>query len=206
MSSHEPHFLFGNFINLSIKEVTFHPLDYPFEFLPVFQSFWLFVHIKVSLTIIVPPGFGVLCDVDILRMFMLYTVNIDSEWVNNFFKYIAIKNEICFEIFDKICQLFNKMIFFLIILGERLFCYMNMFLNYQYVDGNRSVIWCKSLVWVDMMVVMLLLCSVELSQRKTRFKTKFESWTLLEYLVGKDSVGLEISKQKESAILNKVSL
>ena len=51
-----------------------------------------------------------------------------------------------------------------------------------------------------------LFCSVELGQRKTRFKTEFESWLLSEYLVGKNSVGLEIFNWKESAILKRVSL
>ena len=65
-------------------------------------------------------------------------------------------------------------------------------------------------VWSDISLqsrwIWWLLCFVKLGQRKTRFKTEFESWTLLEYLVGKYSVGLEISKQKESAISNKMSL
>ena len=50
-----------------------------------------------------------------------------------------------------------------------------------------------------------LLNSVENSQRKTRSRTELESWLLSEYLVGKNSVGLEISNWKESAILKRVS-
>ena len=48
--------------------------------------------------------------------------------------------------------------------------------------------------------------SEEKGQRKTRSKTELESWSLLEYLVVKNSAGLEISNWKESAILKRVSL
>ena len=138
--------LVGNFINFSIKKVIFHPPNHLFEFLLVFQSFWLSVHIEIPLIIIIPPGFGVLHNVDFLRMFIPYVIDIDSKWVDNFFKCIVIKNEICFKVLDKICQIFNKVIFFLTILDERLFCCMNIFLNYWYINSNRGIIWCKSLV------------------------------------------------------------
>ena len=46
----------------------------------------------------------------------------------------------------------------------------------------------------------------EESHRKMRFKIELESWSLLEYLVGKNSVGLESSNWKESAILKRMSL
>jgi len=39
-----------------------------------------------------------------------------------------------------------------------------------------------------------------------RSNTKFESWVLSEYLVGRNSVGLESSTWKESAISERVSL
>ena len=39
-----------------------------------------------------------------------------------------------------------------------------------------------------------------------RFKIELESWSLLEYLVGKNLVGLESSNWKESAILKRMSL
>ena len=81
-----------------------------------------------------------------LYMTIPYAIDIDSKWVDNFFKCIVVKNEICFKVLDKICQIFNKVIFFLAILDERLFCCMNIFLNYWYVNGNRGIIWCKSLV------------------------------------------------------------
>ena len=48
--------------------------------------------------------------------------------------------------------------------------------------------------------------SEELGHKNTRSKTKFESWTLSEYLVGKNLVGLESSNQKESAMSKRVSL
>ena len=46
----------------------------------------------------------------------------------------------------------------------------------------------------------------EESYRKMRFKIELESWSLLEYLVGKNLVGLESSNWKESAILKRMSL
>ena len=39
-----------------------------------------------------------------------------------------------------------------------------------------------------------------------RFKIELESWSLLEYLVEKNLVGLESSNWKESAILKRMSL
>ena len=54
--------------------------------------------------------------------------------------------------------------------------------------------------------IQWLLCSDELGHRNTRFKTKFESWTLLGYLVEKNLVGLESFNQKESVILKRVPL
>ena len=51
-----------------------------------------------------------------------------------------------------------------------------------------------------------LLNSEEESHRKTRSKIELESWSLLEYLVGKSSVGLESSNWKESAISKRMSL
>ena len=130
----------GNFIDFNIKKVIFHSSNHLFEFFLVFQSLWLSVHIEVPLTIIIPPDFGVLHDVDFLRMFIPYVIDIDSEWVDNFFKCIVVKNEIHFEVLDKICQIFNQVIFFLAILDKRLFCCINMFLNYWYVNGNGNMI------------------------------------------------------------------
>ena len=51
-----------------------------------------------------------------------------------------------------------------------------------------------------------LSCFGELECRNTRSKTEFKSWILLGYLVEKNSIGLEISNQKESAISKRVSL
>ena len=70
--------LVGNFINFSIKKVIFHPPNHLFEFFLVFQLFWLSVHIEVPLTIIIPPGFGVLHDINFLRMFI--PVRYSSHW------------------------------------------------------------------------------------------------------------------------------
>ena len=51
-----------------------------------------------------------------------------------------------------------------------------------------------------------LLNSNENGQRNTRSKMEFESWSLLENLVKRFSVGLEISSENESAISKRVSL
>ena len=44
------------------------------------------------MTIIVPPSFEMLCNIDLLGMFTPYTVDIISEQVNDFFKHGTIKN------------------------------------------------------------------------------------------------------------------
>ena len=63
-------------------------------------------------------------------------------------------------------------------------------------------------VWSDVNLysrwIQLLLCSIKFGCRNTRFKTEFESWKLLEYLVGKNSVGLDSSTWKGSAISKRV--
>ena len=51
-----------------------------------------------------------------------------------------------------------------------------------------------------------LLNSNENGQRNTRSKMEFESWSLLENLVKRFSVGLEISSENESATSKRVLL
>ena len=48
--------------------------------------------------------------------------------------------------------------------------------------------------------------SKEEGQRNTRSKTEFEFWLLSKNLVGKFSVGLEMARENESAILKRMSL
>ncbi len=52
------------------------------------------VCVQVSITVIVPPDFEMPCDVDFLRMFMPYIVDVYSKRVDNFFENIDINNRI----------------------------------------------------------------------------------------------------------------
>ena len=66
-------------INFSIKEVSFCLLNYFFELFPVFKLFRLFIYIQISIAIVVPPSFGILCNVYNLGVFVPYSVNIVGE-------------------------------------------------------------------------------------------------------------------------------
>lgn len=61
------------------------------------------LYIEVLTAIIIPPSFGVLYNIDSLRVFILYTVNIISERVDYFFKYSTVMDGIHFKILDKVC-------------------------------------------------------------------------------------------------------
>ena len=47
------------------------------------------------------------------------------------------------------------MIFFLTILSKNLFCCLDVFLSYWYIDRDGSMIRGKSLIWVNMMIILL---------------------------------------------------
>ena len=187
--------LVGDFIDLIIKELSFCFLDSFSEFLPIIQTFWMSVYVKISATIIVPPGFGIPCNIDFFRVLMPYIADIYSKRVDNFFKNIDINNRISLEVFYEIFQFGNKSIFLLTILNKNTLQYPNLFLDYKNVDSDGSMIRGRSPIRVDM--VGIKFCW---------FRTELESWSLSEYLVGKFSVGLESSRWKESTILNKISL
>ena len=156
--------LVNNLINFFIKEVAFYFLDYPFEFILVFQLFWLSVLIQILLTVIIPSSFGMIFDVNFPRVLMPYVVNICSEGIYNPFEHIAIKNWICLEIFNKVYQFFNKAIFLLTIPSKDSFCCLDVFLSYWYINRDRGMIRGKSSIQVDMMIV--LLCQIGLKEDK----------------------------------------
>ena len=110
--------LIGDFIDLIMKELLFCFLDSFSEFLPIIQTFWMLVCVKVSATIIVPPGFGIPCNIDFFRVLMPYIADIYGKRVDNFFKNIDINNRISLEVFYEIFQFGNKLIFLLTILDE----------------------------------------------------------------------------------------
>jgi len=85
-----------------------------------------------------------------------------------------------------------------------------------FLGKNCFLVWNHSLsieistvmeAWLDVNLhsgwIQWLLYSIEFRHKNTRSNTKFESWALLEYLVGKNSVGLESSTWKELVISKK---
>ena len=95
---------------------------------------------------------------------MPYVVNICSEGIYNFFECVTIENWICLEIFDEVYQFFNKAIFFLTILGENLFHCLDVFLSYWYIDRDGDMIRDKSLIWMN--IIIILLCWIGLKEDK----------------------------------------
>jgi len=73
---------------------------------------------KVSITIIILPGFGISCNVDFLKVLIPYVVDIYGKRVDNFFKNVDINNKISLKVFYEIFQFSNKLIFLLVILDE----------------------------------------------------------------------------------------
>ena len=62
------------------------------------------------MTVIILPGFGILCDVDFLRILILYIVEFYSKRVDNFFKNIDIDNRIGLEVLYEVFQFGDKSI------------------------------------------------------------------------------------------------
>ena len=147
--------LVSDLINFFIKEVVFHFLNYPFEFLPVFQPFWLSVLIKILSTVIIPPSFGMLCDVSFPRVLMPYIINICSKGIYSPFEHVVIENWVCLEIFDEVYQFFNKANFFPTILGKDSFHCLDVFLSYWYIDRDSGIIRGESPIQMNMMIIVL---------------------------------------------------
>ena len=91
-------FLVSNFIDFLIKELSLCFLDHFFEFLPIVQTSWLTVCIKVSLTIIIPPDFGMPQNIDFFGVLLLQAINKHNKWIDHFFKGVDVNNGVSFEI------------------------------------------------------------------------------------------------------------
>ena len=94
--------LIDDLVDFSIKEVSFCLFNSPFKSLPVFQMFGLSVRVEIPMTIIVPPSFRMLSNVDLLRMFVPYSLDIIGEQINNVFKSFSTLNRVHFEILDRV--------------------------------------------------------------------------------------------------------
>jgi len=119
----------GNFIDFFVKEAMFCLLDYSFESFPVLQLFGLFIYIEIPITVIIPPSYGVLCDIDFLGVFIPYSINIIGKQIN-FFKGSNVLDRVYFETLDKVYQLVNEITFLFAVLDKRMFCCLYMFLEY----------------------------------------------------------------------------
>ena len=78
----------------------------------------MLVCIQVSITVIIPPDFGMSCDVDFLGMFMPYIVDVYSKRVDNFFENININNRISLEILYEVFHFSNKSILLFTLFDE----------------------------------------------------------------------------------------
>ena len=113
--------LVGNLFDFSIKEVLFCLLNSLFESLPAFQIFGLSVHVKIPTTIIVPPSFRMLRNIDLPGVFVPYSFDIIGKQMNDIFKSFSALNKVYFETLDRAYQLVNKMTFLITILDKKLF-------------------------------------------------------------------------------------
>jgi len=77
-------------------------------------------YIQISTVVIVPPDFGMPCDVDFLGMFMPYIVNIYGKRVDNFLKNMNINNRISFEVLYEVFQFSNKLILLFTLFDENI--------------------------------------------------------------------------------------
>jgi len=104
-------FFVGNLVNFSIEKFLFCLLDSPFEFLPILESFGLFVHVYVSMTIIVPPSFRIFSDVNNLGVFMPYSIDVAGKHLNNSFESVNALDELGVDTLERMNKLVNKMRF-----------------------------------------------------------------------------------------------
>ena len=76
MSSQRLQFLLVILSIFPLKKFHFVFLTVSLNFFPVFQSFGLSVHIKIPMTIIIPPSLRMLSNINVLGVFVPYSVNI----------------------------------------------------------------------------------------------------------------------------------
>ena len=116
----------------------------------------LSVFIKIPVAVIVPPGFGLFHNVDFFGMLKPHTINVIGDLLNYWFKNFDAWNRVSIDVFKKRDDFFDKRTFFITILDQGSFLDLYIFLDNEDVDWYKSMIWNKSPIRVNMVVVKLL--------------------------------------------------
>ena len=160
------------------------------EFSPIFNISWTSVIFQFLLTLLIPPQFWVLCDINISWVFKpnsFYTVHsrISLFEICSIYRHLIISMSLLIKFFSSL--LFLTIIHFLI-------CIYSLIIAILTISG----------IWSDDSLhsgwIMWLLSSDEFEWRNIRSITKFESFWLSEYLVGTKLGALNLYKVIESAI------
>ena len=146
-------FLVSNFIDFLIKELFLCFLDCFFEFLPIVQTSWLIVCIKVSSTVVIPSGFGMPWNIDIFGVLLPQAIDKCSKWIDHFFKGIDVSNGVSLEILYRIIDFHDKLFLFFAIFNKDAFRDLKVFFNNRNGDGYKCMIRGEPPIWINMMGV-----------------------------------------------------
>jgi len=151
------------------------------------------------LTLFIPPSFRLFDNLDNFWMFVPYWFWSIYIFLNNEFKRIVVRDNWSVDVpnnMDKIGNKFFSSLLFLMIVH-----------HLSWINSSVMTILMVRGVWSDGYqisgLMLWLLISIELEQRKNRSITKFVLLALSEYQVGICWIGLDSLRSKESAICNR---
>ena len=92
--------LVSNFLNFLVEKVAFGLFDSALENFPIFDLLWNPILLQISMTILILPYLGVLCDNDNLWVFVPYSVCIISKILYNLLENFSAWNILYVKPFD----------------------------------------------------------------------------------------------------------
>lgn len=92
--------LVGNFLKFLVKKVIFGLFDSALENFLIFNLFWNPILLQIFITILIPLYLGVLCDIDDLWVFVLYSAHIIGESLYDLFQNFSTWNILYVKPFD----------------------------------------------------------------------------------------------------------
>jgi len=103
--------LVGYFLDFKVEEHSFSILDSFVEGLPVFETLGSSVFLEFSITIVVLPTLGVLCDIGGFCVLIPCLFHIDGKFVDNVFQHMEICNARDIQILESVDSVFQELSF-----------------------------------------------------------------------------------------------
>ena len=105
------------------------------------------------MTVFIPSQFQMLSNIYILRILMPSVINIDRQHLNDVFESFNALDRGYIHTLDNIYELFDKIVLLITVLNKRLFFHLYVFIKYQDINSDGSMIRGQSLIGTNMMVV-----------------------------------------------------